>query len=128
MEILLAGVFKTTKEEFMTMGTPQFRKMLLEAFLVTGFITVPEKTEPAKSDGSEHVPLLQGGNDEAEKEQGDQAAIEALAAKFHEIYQAEAERQGDVRHQKEYADLPENIKEYDRALAKYVLANFEARK
>src|SRR5574343_721684 len=33
-------------------------------------------------------------------------------------------RQGDVRHKDAYADLPENIKEYDRVLARYVLAMF----
>lgn len=48
--------------------------------------------------------------------------VEALSAKFHEIYQQEAKRQGDVRHKDAYADLPENIKEFDRVLAIFVLA------
>lgn len=48
--------------------------------------------------------------------------VETLAAKFHEIYQQEAKRQGDVRHKDAYGDLPENIKEFDRVLARYVLA------
>jgi hypothetical protein len=51
-------------------------------------------------------------------------ATEALAEAFHNVYQAEAKRQGDVRHKDAYADLPENIKEYDRVLARYVLAMF----
>jgi hypothetical protein len=45
---------------------------------------------------------------------------EELAAKFHEIYQQEAKRQGDVRHKDSYDELPENIKEFDRVLACYV--------
>ena len=47
--------------------------------------------------------------------------VESLSAKFHEIYMIEARRQGDVRHKDAYADLPENIKEFDRVLARYVL-------
>ena len=39
---------------------------------------------------------------------------------FHNIYQKEAKRQGDVRHADKYEDLPENIKEFDRVLARYV--------
>lgn len=46
--------------------------------------------------------------------------VEELAAKFHELYQQEAKRQGDVRHVDDYADLSENIKEFDRVLARYV--------
>jgi formylmethanofuran dehydrogenase subunit E len=53
--------------------------------------------------------------------------IEQLAAKFHEIYQQEAKRQGDVRHKDNYADLSENIKEFDRVLARYVLQLIEKR-
>ena len=49
---------------------------------------------------------------------------ESLARKFHEVYQQEAKRQGDVRHKDDYDDLPENIKEFDRVLARFVLANF----
>jgi hypothetical protein len=52
--------------------------------------------------------------------------VETLAAKFHEIYQVEAKHQGDVRHKDAYADLPENIKKFDRVLARYVLTNFTA--
>ena len=33
----------------------------------------------------------------------------------------EATRQGDVRHAEDYNDLPENIKEFDRALARFIL-------
>lgn len=48
--------------------------------------------------------------------------VEKLAAEFHDIYQQEAKRQGDVRHHDDYDQLPENIKEFDRVLARYVLA------
>ncbi len=50
--------------------------------------------------------------------------IEVLAAQFHRIYQEEAKRQGDVRHKDSYDDLPENIKDFDRVLARHVLAHF----
>lgn len=33
----------------------------------------------------------------------------------------EAKRQGDVRHKDKYQDLPENIKEFDRVLARFIL-------
>jgi hypothetical protein len=48
--------------------------------------------------------------------------LEELSAEFHAIYQAEARRQGDVRHAESYDDLPDNIKEFDRVLARHVLA------
>lgn len=48
--------------------------------------------------------------------------IEKMAAEFHEIYQQEAKRQGDVRHKDAYTDLPENVKEFDRVLARHVAA------
>lgn len=47
--------------------------------------------------------------------------VEKLAAKIHEVYQIEAKRQGDVRHADKYSDLPENVKEFDRVLARHVL-------
>ena len=50
--------------------------------------------------------------------------IEALARQFHTVYQEEAKRQGDVRHHDDYDQLPENIKDFDRALARYVLTTF----
>lgn len=46
--------------------------------------------------------------------------IEALSKTLHGIYQAEAKRQGDVRHKDAYEDLPENIKEFDRVLARFI--------
>lgn len=49
---------------------------------------------------------------------------ERLAAEFHRVYQLEAKRQGDVRHHDDYEALSENVKEFDRALSHYVLANF----
>ncbi len=51
--------------------------------------------------------------------------IEPLANLFHNIYQEEAKRQGDVRHKDDYDDLPENIKEFDRVLAKFVLRKMQ---
>lgn len=50
--------------------------------------------------------------------------IEELSSKFHDVYIAEAKRQGDCRHPERYKDLAENIREYDRVLARYVLKNF----
>jgi hypothetical protein len=47
--------------------------------------------------------------------------VEDLARKFHDIYMAEAERQNDVRHPEGYDALADNIKEYDRVLARFVL-------
>jgi hypothetical protein len=47
--------------------------------------------------------------------------VEALSAKLHDIYQHEARRQGDVRHQEAYADLTESTKEFDRVLARFIL-------
>jgi hypothetical protein len=52
--------------------------------------------------------------------------LELLSARFHEVYQIEAHRRGDVRHADAYDDLSEATKEWDRVLARYVLANFTA--
>jgi hypothetical protein len=49
---------------------------------------------------------------------------ESLARKLHQIYQDEAKRQGDVRHHDSYDQLAENVKEFDRVLARFILANF----
>jgi hypothetical protein len=66
--------------------------------------------------------IEQSGKPDTEGEKPDsQWEVETLARKFHEIYQVEAKRQGDVRHPDGYDSLPENIKEYDRVLARYVL-------
>ena len=48
--------------------------------------------------------------------------VEKLSAQFHAIYQAEAKRQRDVRHHDDYDQLPEHIKEFDRVLARHVIA------
>jgi hypothetical protein len=56
---------------------------------------------------------------------GEVRAVEELSSKFHDIYMLEAKRQGDVRHKDKYEDLTENIKEFDRVLARYVLAYCE---
>jgi hypothetical protein len=63
---------------------------------------------------------------ESSREAGTLPDLESLAADFHRIYQAEAKRQGDVRHADNYEDLPENVKDFDRALARHVLLNFGA--
>jgi hypothetical protein len=54
------------------------------------------------------------------------AATEALAIRFHAVYQEEARRQAELgadelRYPDNYDDLPEHTKDYDRALAMFVL-------
>ena len=49
--------------------------------------------------------------------------VENLSSELHDIYIKEAKRQGDVRHKDKYAELPENIKEFDRVLARFILAD-----
>lgn len=51
--------------------------------------------------------------------------VEELSAEFHRVYMIEAKRQGDVRHKDKYEDLAENVKEFDRVLARYVLMYFK---
>jgi hypothetical protein len=53
--------------------------------------------------------------------------IERLSALLHEVYQEETERQGNSKYTRKYEDLPENIKELDRVLARWILTNFIAR-
>ena len=53
--------------------------------------------------------------------------LEALSARLHEIYQKEAHRRGDVRHADAYEDLPEATKEWDRVLARWILAHWTPR-
>ena len=50
--------------------------------------------------------------------------VEELSARFHDIYQKEAHRRGDVRHADAYADLSDATKEWDRVLARWVIAHF----
>ena len=47
--------------------------------------------------------------------------IECLAERIHVVYQAEAKRQDDVRHVDSYHHLPERVKMYDRAIARFIL-------
>ena len=47
--------------------------------------------------------------------------VEMLAYELHRVYQDEAKRQGDVRHHDKYSALPENIKEFDRVLARFII-------
>ena len=47
--------------------------------------------------------------------------IEALSARLHEVYQKEAHRRGDVRHDDDYAALSEPTKEWDRVLARWIV-------
>jgi hypothetical protein len=53
--------------------------------------------------------------------------IEKLSAKLHVIYQEEAKRQADVRHEDIYEDLQENAKEFFRAQARYILDHYVKR-
>lgn len=56
--------------------------------------------------------------------------VEAVSRRFHAVYQAEARRQAGarddtVRHPNDYDALPKHTKEYDRVLAREVLAFLE---
>lgn len=51
----------------------------------------------------------------------DDRVVEALSARLHEIYQAEAHRRGDVRHADAYEDLSDDTKEWDRVLARWII-------
>lgn len=53
--------------------------------------------------------------------------VEALSERLHEIYQAEAHRRGDVRHADDYDDLPDETKEWDRVLARWILVHWTPR-
>jgi len=50
--------------------------------------------------------------------------VEALAREFHSVYQKEAARQGKKRHPDDYDELSEQIKEFDRVLARHVIEKF----
>ena len=50
--------------------------------------------------------------------------LEALSARLHDIYQAEAHRRGDVRHLDRYEDLADEVKEWDRVLARWLLEHW----
>lgn len=54
-------------------------------------------------------------------------SIETLSSQLHDVYIKEAKHQGDVRHKDAYEELPENIKEFDRVLARFILENFVPR-
>lgn len=47
--------------------------------------------------------------------------IEELSSQIHDIYMKEADKQGNARNARRYEDLTENVKEYDRVLAKFIL-------
>jgi hypothetical protein len=53
--------------------------------------------------------------------------MEELARQIHGVYQEEASRQGDVRHPEDYEDLEERFREYDRALARWIIDEFVRR-
>jgi hypothetical protein len=53
--------------------------------------------------------------------------IEKLSAKLHVIYQEEAKRQADIRHEDVYEELEENAKEFFRAQARYILDHYVKR-
>lgn len=46
---------------------------------------------------------------------------EKLASQLHDIYIKEADKQGNTRNARRYEDLTENVKEYDRVLADFIL-------
>ena len=48
--------------------------------------------------------------------------VENLSSRFHQVYEKELERQGKKsKHPKMYFELSEEVKDLDRALAKYVI-------
>jgi hypothetical protein len=50
--------------------------------------------------------------------------IEVLVCAFHKVYQDELKRQGkESKYSDDYKQLPEDIKDLDRALARFVLTN-----
>lgn len=49
--------------------------------------------------------------------------IEQLSAKLHDIYICEARRQDNTRHPAAYDALSEPVKEYDRVLARFIMAH-----
>jgi len=51
--------------------------------------------------------------------------LEEISAAFHQVYQFEAEQQGDKRYKDNYEELPENIKQFGRVLALHVLRALE---
>lgn len=53
--------------------------------------------------------------------------VELLSARLHDIYQAEAHRRGDIRHADSYDDLPDDTKEWDRVLARWIVHHWEPR-
>jgi len=50
--------------------------------------------------------------------------LESLSARLHEVYQKEAHRRGDVRHHDADDDLSEEVKEWDRVLARWILQHW----
>jgi len=70
--------------------------------------------------------LKAGG--EKEMKTLDENEVEELAAIIHDLYLKEAGRQGSVIHEGRYKELPEDMKEFDRVIARYVLQNFHRSK
>jgi hypothetical protein len=50
--------------------------------------------------------------------------VELLAARLHDIYQKEASQQGRRWHPDDYTKLTEDVKEFDRVLARWILAHW----
>lgn len=51
--------------------------------------------------------------------------VESLSAKLHNVYMSESLRQRDIRYEQVYDKLPENVKEYDRVLARYIITQLK---
>lgn len=50
--------------------------------------------------------------------------LEELSSRLHDIYQKEAKRQGRSFHPDPYSELSEEVKEFDRVLACWILLNW----
>lgn len=58
----------------------------------------------------------------------DSEEVEEIAREIHKVYQETAKVLDDVRYPMGYDMLTEKMKEYDRAIARYIIENYEKKK